>query len=159
KRGNPMTSATATRLEQLGIDLPQPSTSAAKYVPWVQTGNLVFTSGQLPLKDGALAATGLLGRDLDILDGQEVARWCAVNVLAQLRDALDDLDRVQRLVKITVFVASAPGFTDHHLVANGASELLAAAFGDKGQHTRSAIGVVALPLNAPVEVEAVVEFA
>jgi enamine deaminase RidA (YjgF/YER057c/UK114 family) len=154
-----MTSLTATRLQELGIDLPDTTTSAAKYVPWAQTGNLVFTSGQLPLKDGGLAATGLLGRDLDVPEGQEVARWCAINVLAQLRDALGDLDRVQRLVKITVFVAATEGFNDHHLVANGASELLATAFGDKGQHTRSAIGVAGLPLNAPVEVEAIVEFA
>jgi enamine deaminase RidA (YjgF/YER057c/UK114 family) len=150
---------TESRLELLGIDLPQPTATAAKYVPWVQTGNLIFTSGQLPLKDGGLAATGLLGRDLGIPEGHDVARWCAINVLAQLREALGDLDRVQRLVKITVFVAAAEGFNEHHVVANGASELLATVFGDKGQHARSAVGVAGLPLNAPVEVEAVVEFA
>jgi enamine deaminase RidA (YjgF/YER057c/UK114 family) len=154
-----MTSTTATRLQELGIDLPEPTTAAAKYVPWVQTGNLIFTSGQLPLKDGVLSATGLLGQDLDVEEGQDVARWCAINVLAQLRDALGSLDRVKRLVKITVFVAGAPGFSEHHLVANGASELLATALGDEGQHSRSAVGVSGLPLNAPVEVEAVVEFA
>lgn len=154
-----MTSLTATRLQQLGIDLPEPTTAAAKYVPWVKTGNLVFTSGHLPLRDGGLAATGLLGRDLDVPDGQEVARWCAINVLSQLREALGDLDRVQRLVKITVFVAATEGFNDHHLVANGASELLATVLDDKGQHARSAVGVSGLPLNAPVEVEAIVEFA
>lgn len=154
-----MTSTTATRLQQLGIELPEPTTVAAKYVPWVRTGNLIFTSGQLPMKNGELAATGLLGQDLGIAEGLEGARWCAINVLAQLREALGDLDRVQRLVKITVFVAGAQGFTDHHVVANGASELLATAFGDNGAHARSAVGVASLPMNAPVEVEAVVEFA
>ncbi|MFK0003064.1 RidA family protein [Paenarthrobacter sp. NPDC090520] len=152
-----MTTTTLDRLEKMGIDLPEPGTAAAKYVPWVQTGNLIFTSGQLPLKNGTLTATGLLGRDLDTTEGREVARWCAINVLAQLRDALGDLDRVKRLVKITVFVAGADGFTDHHLVANGASELLAEAFAERGQHARSAVGMAALPLNAPVEVEAIVE--
>jgi len=153
-----MTSTIGLRLKQLGIDLPEPTAAAAKYVPWVQTGNLIFTSGQLPLKDGVLTATGLLGQDMDIAAGQDAARLCAINVLAQLREALGDLDRVQRVVKITVFVAATPGFREHHLVANGASELLATAFGDKGEHSRSAVGVSGLPLNAPVEVEAVIEF-
>lgn len=153
-----MTSTTALRLQQLGIELPEPTAAAAKYVPWVRTGNLIFTSGQLPLRDGSLTATGLLGQDMDLEAGQDAARTCAINVLAQLREALGDLDRVQRLVKITVFVAAAPGFGEHHLVANGASELLAGAFGSKGEHSRSAVGVAGLPLNAAVEVEAVVEF-
>ncbi|MEV7648203.1 RidA family protein [Arthrobacter sp. NPDC089319] len=154
-----MSSSTETRLQQLGIALPKPHAGAAMYVPWVKTGNLLFTSGQLPLKDGRLKATGLLGEHLDLAEGQEAARWCAVNLLSQLRAALGDLDRVQRLIKITVFVAAANGFNDHHLVANGASELLADVFGFKGDHARSAVGVAGLPMNAPVEIEAVVEFA
>ena len=145
------------RLRDLGMVLPSPAKSVATYVPVVRTGNLLVTSGQLPLKDGALAATGLLGADLSTEEGQAAARWCAANVLAQVQAATGDLEKVARLVKITVFVASAPGFTEHHLVANGASEFFVAALGDSGAHARSAVGVAGLPMNAPVEVEALVE--
>ncbi|WP_416980745.1 RidA family protein [Streptomyces sp. T028] len=152
-----MTSAVEARLLDLGVPLPEPAVPVANYVPCVQSGNLLHTSGQLPLRDGALVANGLLGRDLDVAAGQLAARWCAVNVLAQVGTFLGDLDRIERLLKITVFVAGASGFTEHHLVANGASDLFVDALGDAGKHSRSAVGVAALPMNAPVEVEAVLE--
>ncbi len=147
------------RLAQLGIDLPTPAKAVASYVPVIRMGNTLVTSGQLPLKDGQLMARGLLGGPLNVEQGQLAAKWCAANVLAQAKAALGDLERIQRLVKITVFVASAQDFFEQHLVANGASDLLVAALGDKGQHTRSAVGVAALPMNAAVEVEATFEVA
>jgi enamine deaminase RidA (YjgF/YER057c/UK114 family) len=113
----------------------------------------------LPLENGGLAAKGLLGRDLDTAAGKAAARLCAINVLAQAKAATGDLETVSKLVKITVFVASTPDFTEQHLVANGASDLLAEALGDKGRHARSAVGVASLPLNAPIEVEAFFEIA
>jgi len=145
------------RLAGLGVVLPQAAAPAANYVPFMRSGDLLFTSGQLPMKDGKLAATGLLDRDLDTAAGREAARLCAVNVLAQAKAALGDLELVRRLVKITVFVASAPGFTEQHLVANGASDLFVAALGEAGRHARSAVGTASLPLDAPVEVEAIFE--
>lgn len=144
------------RLAELGIVLPAPPAPAAAYVPWTRTGDLLFTAGQLPLEDGELMATGVLGGGLDLEVGQRCARACAVNVLAQVRAAAGELSRVRRVAKLTVFVASAPSFTDQHLVANGASELIGGVLGDAGRHARSAVGVAALPMNAPVEVEAVV---
>jgi len=146
-----------SRLAALGITLPAAAAPAANYVPFARTGNLVFTAGQLPLKDGKLVATGLLGRDLDTAAGKEAAKYCAINILAQARAALGDLEKIRRLVKITVFVASTPDFTEQHLVANGASDLLVAVLGEQGKHARSAVGTAALPLNAPVEIEAVIE--
>lgn len=146
-------------LARLGIVLPTPAPPAANYVPFMRTGALLFTAGQLPLRDGKLAASGLLGRDLATAEGREAAKWCAVNILAQAKAALGSLDSIARVVKITVFVASTPDFTEHHLVANGASDLLVEVLGDKGRHARSAVGVAALPLNAAVEVEAVIEAA
>lgn len=145
------------RLREMGIVLPDPAKSVANYLPCVQSGNLLFTSGQLPLKEGALATKGLLGGDLDVQAGQDAAKWCAANVLAQAKAVLGDLDRIGRLVKITVFVASSPDFTEQHLAANGASDFFVAALGDKGRHARSAVGVAALPMNAAVEVEAIIE--
>lgn len=152
-----MSATVEENLKTLGIDLPKAAAPAANYVPFMQTGNLLFTAGQLPLRDGHLIATGLLGQDLDASKGQEAARQCAINILAQAKAALGDLDRISRIIKITVFVASAPDFTTQHLVANGASDLLVAALGDKGKHARSAVGVSSLPLNAPVEIEAIIE--
>src|SRR5690606_16486215 len=111
----------------------------------------------LPVSGGTLILTGLLGRDLDVAAGQQAARQCAINVLAQVKAATGDLERIVRFVKLTAFVASAPGFTDQHLVANGASELIAEALGERGRHARAAVGTAVLPLNAPVEVEAFVE--
>jgi enamine deaminase RidA (YjgF/YER057c/UK114 family) len=152
-----MSDTVESRLAELGIVLPTPATPAANYVPFMQSGNLLFTAGQLPLRDGKLFAAGLLGRDLDTAAGKEAAKYCAVNVLAQAKAALGDLERIERVVKITVFVASTPDFTEQHLVANGASDLLAAALGERGKHARAAVGTASLPLNAPVEVEAVIE--
>ena len=152
-----MTTTIEQRLRDLGIVLPSPAKSVATYVPVVRTGNLLVTSGQLPLKDGELVATGLLGRDLSVEEGQHAAKWCAANILAQVQVAAGDLEKIVRLIKITVFVASAPGFTQHHLVANGASDFLMAALEDRGSHARSAVGVAGLPMNAPVEIEALVE--
>jgi enamine deaminase RidA (YjgF/YER057c/UK114 family) len=145
------------RLGGLGIALPVAAAPAANYVPFVRSGNLLFPSGQLPIKDGKLAFTGLLGRDVDTAKGQEAAKWCAVNVLAQAKAALGDLEKIRRLVKINVYVASSPDFTEQHLVGNGASDLFAAVLGERGKHARVAVGMAALPLNASVEVEAVLE--
>ncbi|NGN40022.1 RidA family protein [Mesorhizobium sp. CGMCC 1.15528] len=147
------------RLKDLGVYLPQAAAPAANYVPFMQSGKFVFTAGQLPLKDGKLVATGLLGRDLDTAAGKEAAKLCAINILAQAKAAVGDLDKIKRLVKITVFVASSPDFTEQHLVANGASDFLVAALGDAGKHARSAVGVAVLPLNAAVEIEAIIEVA
>jgi enamine deaminase RidA (YjgF/YER057c/UK114 family) len=147
------------RLNNLGVTLPPSSAPAANYVPFVRSGNLLFTAGQLPLKDGKLQATGLLGKEVDTAAGREAAKLCAINILAQAKAALGDLENIVRIVKITAFVASTPDFTEHHLVANGASDFLVAALGDKGMHARSAVGMAALPLNAAVEVEAIIEVA
>ncbi|NMG41229.1 RidA family protein [Chelativorans sp. ZYF759] len=145
------------RLREMGVELPEVALPAANYLPFVASGNMLMTSGQLPLQAGRLVATGLLGRDLDTEAGQAAARICAINVLAAAKAALGDLEQIRRTVKITVFVASAPGFAEQHLVANGASDFLAEALGDRGRHARSAVGVAMLPLNAPVEIEAIIE--
>ena len=152
-----MTETIEQRLTELGVELPAVAAPAANYLPFVQSGNLLLTSGQLPLQAGKLAATGLLGRDVDLAAGQAAARICAINLLAAAKGALGDLERIGRIVKITVFVASAPGFAEQHLVANGASDFLAEALGERGRHARSAVGVAMLPLDAPVEIEAIIE--
>jgi enamine deaminase RidA (YjgF/YER057c/UK114 family) len=141
------------RLRELGIELPQPAAPVASYVPCVRTGNLIYVSGQVPLVDGRPAWTGGLGVD----EGAAAAEVCAVNLLAALKAELGDLGRVRRVVKLTGFVASEPGFTDHPRVVNGASNLFGEVFGDAGRHARAAVGVAALPLGVPVEVEAIVE--
>jgi enamine deaminase RidA (YjgF/YER057c/UK114 family) len=145
------------RLSDLGITLPAAAAPAANYVPFMVSGKLVFTAGQLPLKEGKLTATGLLGRDVDVAGGKEAAKQCAVNILAQAKAALGDLEKIRRIVKISVFVASSSDFTEQHLVANGASDFLVAALGERGKHARSAVGVASLPLNAAVEIEAIIE--
>lgn len=145
------------RLDDLGVAIPEAAAPAANYVPYAQSGNLLLTAGQLPLSGGKLMATGLLGRDLDTEAGKDAAKLCAINILAQIRAATGDLERIKRLVKITVFVASAPDFTEQHLVANGASDFLAQVLGERGKHARSAVGVAVLPMNAAVEIEAIVE--
>ena len=147
------------RLSDLGVALPAAAAPAANYVPFMRTGNLVFTAGQLPLRDGKLQFTGLLGRDVDTAAGKEAANLCPINILAQAKAAIGDLEKIKRLVKITVFVASAPDFTEQHLVANGASDFLVAVLGEPGKHSRSAVGTASLPLNAAVEIEAVIEVA
>lgn len=152
-----MSETIGQRLERLGVNLPQAASPAANYAPYAMSGTLLLTAGQLPLRDGALVATGLLGAELDVAKGQEAAKACAINILAQVRSAVGDLEKIRRVVKITVFVASTPDFTDQHLVANGASDFLADALGERGIHARSAVGVASLPLNAPVEIEAIVE--
>lgn len=145
------------RLAEMGIVLPAAAAPAANYVPFVRSGNLLFPSGQLPIRDGKLAVTGLLGRDLDTAAGQEAARLCAINVLAQAKAALGEIEKIRRLVKISVYVASAPDFTEQHLVGNGASDLFAKVLGERGKHARVAVGMAALPLNAAVEIEAILE--
>ncbi|PWJ89108.1 MULTISPECIES: RidA family protein [Mesorhizobium] len=145
------------RLSDLGVALPVAAAPAANYVPYCRTGNLLFTAGQLPLKDGKLQASGLLGRDVDTAGGKDAAKYCAINILAQAKAALGDLEKIRRLVKITVFVASTPEFVEQHLVANGASDFLVAALGERGKHARSAVGTACLPLNAAVEIEAIFE--
>jgi enamine deaminase RidA (YjgF/YER057c/UK114 family) len=146
------------RLAELGIELPAVAPPVAAYVPAVRSGNLVFTSGQLPMVAGELLAHGLVGTAVQPDFAKELARTCALNALAAV-DALVGLDSVVRVVKVVGFVASAPGFTGQPTVVNGASELLGEVFGDAGVHARSAVGVAMLPLDAPVEVELVVEVA
>jgi enamine deaminase RidA (YjgF/YER057c/UK114 family) len=145
------------RLQQLGVTLPVPAAPVAAYVPCVRTGNLVYVSGQVPLVDGKPSHPGRLGGEVGLEEGVSDARHCAVNVLAALKAELGELARVRRVVKLTVFVASEPGFTDQPKVANGASELFGEAFGEAGRHARAAVGVAALPLGVPVEVDAIVE--
>lgn len=147
------------RLAELGVSLPAAAAPAANYVPFMRSGSLILTAGQLPLKDGKLAVSGLLGRDVDVATGQEAAKLCAINILAQAKAALGDLEKLQRIIKITVFVASSPDFTEQHLVANGASDFLVAVLGERGKHARSAVGTASLPLNAAVEIEAIIETA
>ncbi len=146
------------RISDLGITLPQVATPAGAYVPAVVSGNLVFTAGQIPLVDGKLVATGKVGKDLSADQAKEIARICALNAVAAVKSVIGDLDRVTKVVKVVGFVSSAPDFTAQPSVVNGASELLEQIFGDKGIHARSAVGVAVLPLDAPVEVELVVEF-
>ena len=130
------------RLTDLGVELPEAAAPAANYLPYVQSGNLLFTAGQLPLEGRqARSHAGLLGLDVDTPAGREAAKLCAINILAQAKAALGDLEQIGRLVKITVFVASAPGFTEQHLVANGASDFLVEALGERGKHARSAVGI------------------
>jgi len=144
------------RLGQLGVALPQVAAPLAAYVPAVRTGNLVYTSGQLPFDSGKLARTGKVGVNITPEEGKALARICALNALAAV-DALVGLDAVTQVVKVVGFVASAPGFNGQPSVVNGASDLLAEVFGDKGAHARSAVGVAELPMDAPVEIELIVE--
>ena len=146
-----------SRLEALGLTLPDVAAPVAAYVPAVRTGNYVYTSGQLPFADGVLLAKGKVGGDVSPDVATACARQCALNALAAVKAELGDLTSVTRVVKVVAFVASVPDFTAQPGVANGASELLGEVFGDAGQHARSAVGVAALPLDAPVEVELVVE--
>ncbi|MCU1537682.1 MAG: RidA family protein [Humibacillus sp.] len=148
--------AVEDRLAELGLVVPQVVPPVAAYVPAVRDGDLVFTSGQLPMVDGAMPATGKVGAEVDADTAKELAQACALNAIAAIKAEIGDLDLVTRVVKVVGFVASDPSFTGQPGVVNGASELFGKAFGDKGIHARSAVGVVALPLDAPVEVEVVV---
>ena len=152
------TSTIDERLTAAGVSLPEAAAPAANYVPFVRFGALLQTSGQLPLEAGKVSVSGKLGDGVALGDGQRAARLCAINILAQAKAALDgDLSRINRLLKLTVFVASAPDFTEQHKVANGASDFLVEMLGDIGRHARSAVGVPALPLDAAVEIEALFE--
>jgi enamine deaminase RidA (YjgF/YER057c/UK114 family) len=146
------------KLASLGISLPTPASPIANYVPFVRSGNMLVVSGQLCFgADGKLAAKGQLGGGVSIEDGQKAARACAVNLLAQLKVALGDLDKVGRVVRLGGFINSAVGFTDGPKVMNGASDLMVEVFGDKGRHARSTVGVAALPADSAVEVEGLFE--
>lgn len=153
-----MSETISARVAELGQLLPDPSTPAANYVPWVRTGNLVFISGQVPLKDGQCAYVGRVGEELDVETGRKAAQLCALNVLAHLAAAVeDDMSRVVRCVRLGGFVNSPAGFGQQPFVVNGASDLMVEVFGDKGRHSRAAVGVSSLPRNAAVEVDAVFE--
>lgn len=147
------------RITELGLTLPEVVPPVAAYVPAVRDGNLVFTSGQLPIVDGKLVATGKVGAEVSAEDAKGYAATCALNAIAAIKAEVGDLDKVVRVVKVVGFVASDPSFVGQPGVINGASELLGQVFGDKGVHARSAVGVAALPLDAPVEVEVIVSVA
>jgi enamine deaminase RidA (YjgF/YER057c/UK114 family) len=145
------------RLAELGLTLPPVATPQAAYVPAVRTGAYVYVSGQVPVVDGKLPATGKVGAEVSPADAAGLARICGLNAIAAAAAAAGGLDRIRRIVKVVGFVASAPGFNGQPLVVNGASELLIEVFGEEGRHARSAIGVAELPLDAPVEVELIAE--
>ena len=152
-----MTGSPEQRLADLGLALPPIAAPVAAYVPAVSSGNHVFTSGQLPMVEGSLVATGKVGAEVDAEQAKGLARTCILNALAAVKGEVGDLAAVRRVVKVVGYVASAPDFTGQPGVVNGASELLGEVFGDAGQHARSAVGVAVLPLDAPVEIELVVE--
>ena len=145
------------RLAELGLSVPEVAAPVAAYIPAVRSGNHVFTSGQLPMQSGQLMATGKVGGEVTQEEAVACARQCALNALAAVRAELGELSAVKRVVKVVVYVASTPDFTGQPLVANGVSELLGEVFGESGRHARSAVGVPVLPLDAPVEVELLVE--
>ncbi len=145
------------RLKELGLDVPDVAKPVAAYVPAVRTGSYVFTSGQLPMRDGQLITTGKVGGEVTPEQAVDCARQCALNAIAAVRAEVGELSNIKRIVKVVAFVASTPDFTGQPGVANGASELFGEVFGEVGQHARSAVGVPVLPLDAPVEVEILVE--
>ena len=147
-----MSTSAEGRLTEMGIDFPEAPKAVGDYIPVVQFGNMVVTSGQLPMRDGKLSAVGKVGQDLTVEDGAAAARVAALNCLAQIRSCVDSLDKVVRIVRVEGFVNSADGFHAQPQVLNGASNLLAEVFGEAGRHTRIAVGVSELPLNAAVEV-------
>ncbi|KGN38063.1 RidA family protein [Knoellia subterranea] len=155
-------SAVEDRLAELGLSVPEVAAPVAAYVPAVQDGSRIFTSGQLPMVSGALADAGKVGEGEGLVTperAKELAQLCALNAIAAVKSIVGDLDKVERVVKVVGFVASDPAFTGQPGVINGASELLGKAFGDRGIHARSAVGVAVLPLDAPVEVEIIVHIA
>ena len=145
------------KLSALGFELPPPPPAVAAYRPWVRTGNLIFTSGQLPWKDGKMACTGRLGEAVSIEQGYQAARQCALNAIAQLKDAVGDLERIAQIVRIEGYVHCAPGFRDHPQVLNGASHLFAQVFGERDQHSRLALGIADMPLDAAVQLSVMAE--
>ena len=154
---NPIKYALQQRLQDLNIQLPEVVAPIASYTPAVRTGNLVFTSGQLPILNGKIQASGKLGEEISTELGYQLARTCALNALAAALESVTEQESVIRIVKVVGFVASAPGFTNQPAVVNGASDILGQILGDQGIHARSAVGVAELPLGSPVEVEIVVE--
>ena len=146
-----------SRLAELGIELPDPPGAVASYVPWIQTGNVIITSGQLPWQDGIIAFAGKLGAELDEQQGYEAARLCAINAIAQLKAACGELDRITRILRLEGNVHSAAGFQGQPQVLNGASELMNRVFGDRGLHTRTALGINEMPLNAAVQLSVMAE--
>ena len=148
------------RLADLGIEVPEAAAPVANYVGYVRSGDLVFVSGQVPLVDGAFKFQGKVGAEFSVAEGQEAARICAINIIAQLKAACGgDLDRVRRIVKLGGFVNSTPEFADQPKVINGASDLMVAVFGDVGKHSRAAVSAGALPLGVAVEIDAIAEIA
>lgn len=152
-----MTGTVASRLQALGLSLPPVPTPVANYVPYHLSGNLLFISGQISRGGDGKIIAGKLGGGLDLARGRDAARLCALNILAVANAALGDLDRIAQVVKLTGFVNAVPAFTEHPQVVNGASDCLVEILGDKGRHTRSAVGMGSLPLDAAVEVEAIIE--
>lgn len=154
-----MTNAIDRRLSELGVTLPAAPAPVANYVPHYQAGDLLFISGQISRTGEGKILTGKLGDTVDVAGGREAAKVCAINILAQAKAALGSLDRIERIVKLTGFVNAVPSFVDHPQVVNGASDLLVEVLGDKGRHTRSAVGVGSLPANSSVEIEAIIAVA
>jgi enamine deaminase RidA (YjgF/YER057c/UK114 family) len=160
RKEHPMTGRTATKLRELGIELPRPAAPQGAYVPCVRAGSLLFISGQITAGADGLEYVGTVGREINLHEAKRAARMAAINVIAQAAQALDgDLDRVQRVVKVTGFVNAVPEFTQHPEVINGASELFVEVFGESGRHARAAVGASSLPRNVAVEVEAIFEIA
>jgi enamine deaminase RidA (YjgF/YER057c/UK114 family) len=145
------------KLKELKLQIPDVPKPVAAYIPAKQTGNLVFTAGQLPMVNGELISKGLLGQDVEIDEANKAARICTLNALAAIKGVIGDLDRIKQIVRVVGYVASVPTFTQQPAVVNGASELLLEIFGENGKHARSAVGMAVLPLNASVEIELTVE--
>ena len=145
------------KIKKLGLTLPEAPKPVAAYIPAKQSGNLVFTAGQLPMVNGELVSKGLLGQDVEIEEANKAARICTLNALAAIKGVIGDLDRIKQIVRVVGYVASVPTFTQQPAVVNGASELLLEIFGEAGKHARSAVGMTVLPLNASVEIELTVE--
>lgn len=154
-----MAGQTEAALAEMGVTLPQAGAPAGSYTPVVQTGNLLFVSGQVPMGPNGVEFVGRLGEDTSLEDGQAAAKLCAINILAQVKAAIGDLDRIVRVVKVNGYVNCAPQFRDQPKVVNGASDFLVAALGERGRHARAAVGVASLPFGVAVEVEAVIEVA
>ena len=146
-----------SRIEQIGLNIPEAPKPVAAYIPAKQTGKLVFTAGQLPMVNGELISKGLLGQDVEIDEANNAARICTLNALAAIKGVIGNLDRIKQIVRVVGYVASVPTFTQQPAVVNGASELLLEIFGENGKHARSAVGMAVLPLNASVEIELTVE--
>ena len=145
------------KLKQLGLQIPEAPKPLASYVPALKVGDLVYTAGQIPMQNGTLKYKGKVGETVSVEDAVEAAKICAINCISAVKSVINDLENIDRIVKVTVFVASAEGFNEQPKVANGASDLLAEIFGENGKHVRSAVGVSELPIDAPVEIEMVVK--